>query len=328
MFAPGKCDSMAKSLSERAIAKLSWRSRVNETRDRSGIAFPRARAPRGEIPATTSGGAIALTVLLRETKVGIVIWNRETGYDATGEMWVRGIALCARETGDAACAWERKPGEGQWARGVALWERQTDRGVAIRVHESEERSEAALSRFAGTRPRVVALCARRTVSCLALRVHESEGIEGAAVGSVSRYTCARPPSVSRSTCARAAALFASDATDTFISHLYFFLLFARVLAIYLRFLGRGGRALCTLLSVYCCSHIMPAICNRCSVRIQYAHGVKLRGEEMVLTEKRVNWGGGEEEQEKRGGSAGSGEKEKKTRKLISFLLARIHKMRI
>jgi hypothetical protein len=40
-----------------------------------------------------------------------------------------------------------------------------------------------------------------------------------------------------------------------------FLLFARVIAIYLSFLGRGGRALCILLSVYCCSHIMPAICN-------------------------------------------------------------------
>ncbi len=106
--------------------------------------------------------------------------------------------------------------------------------------------------------------------------------------------------------------------------LYFFLLFARALAIYLSFLGRGGRALCTLLSVYCCSHIMPAICNRCSVQIQCAHGVKLRGEEMVLIEdyrrewtkeerkskRRENWGG-EEEQEKRRGSTGSGEKKKK-----------------
>jgi hypothetical protein len=183
----------------------------------------------------------------------------------TGETWARGIALCARETGDAACARERKPGGGQWARGVVLWEREIDRGVAIRVHESEERSGVALSRFAGVRPRVVALCTRETAGGLALRVRESEGIEGAAVGSVSRSACARPSSVSRSTCARATTVFTSDATDTFISHLYFFLLFARVLAIYLSFLGRGGRSLCTLLSVYCCSHIMPAISNRCSV---------------------------------------------------------------
>ena len=47
---------------------------------------------------------------MRETKVGIVIRKRETESDATGEMWARGIALCARETGDAACVRERKPG--------------------------------------------------------------------------------------------------------------------------------------------------------------------------------------------------------------------------
>uniref|UniRef100_A0A0E0K2A2 Uncharacterized protein n=1 Tax=Oryza punctata TaxID=4537 RepID=A0A0E0K2A2_ORYPU len=57
---------------------VSWRYRASERRDRSGIAFPSARAARGEIPGTTSGGAIALAFLLHETAVGIAIRKRET----------------------------------------------------------------------------------------------------------------------------------------------------------------------------------------------------------------------------------------------------------
>uniref|UniRef100_A0A0E0Q148 Uncharacterized protein n=1 Tax=Oryza rufipogon TaxID=4529 RepID=A0A0E0Q148_ORYRU len=126
-----------------------------------------------------------------------------TGYDATEKTWARGIALCARETADAACARERKPGGGQWARGIVLWERETERDVAIRVRESEERGGAALLRFEGARPSDVPVCARETVG-------ESECMEGAAVGSVSRYARARPPSVSCSACARASPLFSID----------------------------------------------------------------------------------------------------------------------